>query len=77
MVQQHNPHQPGIAPIHKPDQTQKVQQGSRIRTRAGEIGRVHRLDPDESIAYVQLDANPSPDDGTAIDINDLELIAPE
>jgi hypothetical protein len=35
-----------------------------------------RLDADGSIAYVQLDTDPTPD-GTPVDVADLELIAPK
>jgi hypothetical protein len=56
---------------------QRIQSGSRIRTLDGEIGRVQRLDADDSIAYVQLDAKPTPDDGIPIAVDDLELIPPE
>jgi hypothetical protein len=54
-----------------------IQQGSRMRTKAGETGRVQRLDADKSIPYVQLDEQPTPDDGTPVDVRELELLPPE
>jgi hypothetical protein len=54
-----------------------IQQGSRIRTTAGDTGRVERLDPDKSIAYVQLDEKPTPDGGTPVAVEDIELLQPD
>jgi hypothetical protein len=51
------------------------QVGSRVRTKAGEFGRVMRLDAEGAIAYVQLDDDPATD-GTPDDVAELELIAP-
>jgi hypothetical protein len=48
-----------------------------VRTKAGEVGRVVRLDADGSIAYVQLDADPKPDGTPAFDVAELELIKPQ
>jgi hypothetical protein len=55
----------------------RIQVGSRVRIKSGKIGRVVRLDADDSRAYVQLDADPKPDGTPVFDIADLELLKPQ
>jgi hypothetical protein len=54
----------------------RIQAGSRVVTKDGEIGRVMRLDPDGTIAFVQLDDSPKPD-GTPLDVAELKLLEPD
>jgi hypothetical protein len=77
MLEPGNPHRPGRSEHLEPGDVPRVQQGTRIRTKTGETGRVQRLDPDNSIAYVQIDDELTPRDGTPIAVEDLELLPPE